>query len=147
MAEIVGLAASIIAVIDLAAKVGVLCSRYCADIQSARRDVRYILNEADRLSVTLRDVERLLKGPNGTKFDASLNIRRAVADCRQQLDTLVAKLEEGTKYRNIKWPLKKEEVADITKDLGRCQTSISLDLQVHQSYVSYVSSLRQEAHC
>lgn len=66
MAEI-GLAASVIALIDLAAKLGVLCSRYCADVKNARRDVRHILNEADRLAVTLREVERLLKGSNGAK--------------------------------------------------------------------------------
>lgn len=136
MAEVLGLAASVIAVVDLFVKVGVLCSLYCADLKKAPRDVRHILNEADKLTATLKDVERLLASPNAVKINASQNIHRSVADCRQQLDDLAAKLEEGTKYKRILWPLKKEEVAEIIKNLERCRTAICSDLHISQAYVT-----------
>jgi hypothetical protein len=136
MAEALGLAASVIAVVDLFVKVGVLCSVYCADLKTALPDARYILSEADKFTATLKDVERLLAGPNGAKIESSQNVRRGVANCRLQLDDLAAKLEQGTRWKRILWPLKKEAVADIVKKLERCRAAISLDLQVNQTYVA-----------
>jgi hypothetical protein len=136
MADALGLAASVITVVNLFIKVGVLCSVYCADLKTAPRDVRYILNEADRLTATLNDVERLLAGPNGARIEASQNVCRGVADCRRQLGDLAAKLEEGTRYKRIMWPLKKEEVTDIIKNLERCRAVISLDLHINHTYVA-----------
>ncbi len=136
MAEVLGLAASVIAVIDLFVKIGVLCSSYCAGVKKAPRDIRYILNEADRFTATLKDVEKILSGPNGAKFDASQNVQRGVADCQRQLGELAIKLEEGMKYKKITWPLKKEEVTDVVKNLERSRGAISLDLQINQTYVT-----------
>ncbi|KAF2266974.1 hypothetical protein CC78DRAFT_552099 [Lojkania enalia] len=129
MAEALGLAASVITVVDLFVKVGVLCSEYCADLKTARRDARYILNEADKFTATLKDIEGLLAGPNGAKIEASQNVRCGVADCRRQLDDLATKLEQGTRWKKITWPLKKEEVTDIIKKLEQYRVAISLDLQ------------------
>ena len=136
MAEALGLAASVITVVDLFVKVGALCSVYCASPGTARREARYILNEADKFAATLKDVERLLAGPSGAKIEAFQNVRRGVADCRLQLDDLAATLEQGTRWKRITWPLKKEEVADIVKKLERCRAAISMDLQVNQVYVA-----------
>ncbi|KAH8710111.1 hypothetical protein GQ44DRAFT_776770 [Phaeosphaeriaceae sp. PMI808] len=78
MAEALGLAASVITVVDLFVKVSVLCSVYCTDLKTTRCDARYILNEADKFTATLKDVERLLAGPNGAKIEASQNGRHFV---------------------------------------------------------------------
>lgn len=67
MADAFGLAANVVAVVEVFVKVGVLCSVCCADLKTAPRDVRHILNEVDKLTATLKDVERLLAGPNGAK--------------------------------------------------------------------------------
>jgi hypothetical protein len=67
MAEAFGLAVNVTAVVDLLVKEGVQCSLYCSGVKSAPRDVKYILDEASRLSKTLRDVDRLLKGPKAMK--------------------------------------------------------------------------------
>ncbi|OCL02878.1 hypothetical protein AOQ84DRAFT_392639, partial [Glonium stellatum] len=142
MAEALGLAASVIAVVDLFIKVGVLCSVYCNGLKTAPRDVRYILNEADKFTATLKDVERFLNGLDDAKIEAFQNVRRGVADCRLQLDDLAAKLEQGTRWKRIMWPLKKEEVADIVKKLERCRATISLDLQVNQ--ITLVHDIHQE---
>jgi hypothetical protein len=85
---------------------------------------------------TLRDVDRLLKGPNGDKINSSHNISRALEDCWRQLNDLTAKLEPGPSWKRLVWPLKKEEVAAITEKLGRYRSTMSFDLQIYQAYVS-----------
>lgn len=71
MAGTFGLAVNVATVIDLLVKVGVHCSVYCAGVKTAPDDVRHILNEADRFRATLKDIERLLAGPNGAKIEAA----------------------------------------------------------------------------
>ncbi|KAJ4293221.1 hypothetical protein N0V90_008503 [Kalmusia sp. IMI 367209] len=133
MAEALGLAASVMTVIDLFVKVGVLCSVYCKDLRTARRDARYILNEADQFTATLEDVKRLLASPNVAKTKALQKVPGCIADCQLQLNILTAKLEQGTRLTRVIWPLKKEEVADIVKRLERCRAAILLDLQINQT--------------
>lgn len=137
MADALGLAANIIAVVDLFVKVGVLCSVYCTDLKTAPRDIRHILNEADKFAVTLKDVDRLLAGPNGAKFEASHNLHRSIADCRLQLVDLAAKLNQGLGWKRIMWPLKKGEVTDVVKKLEQCRAIITLDLHINQTYVGF----------
>ncbi len=100
----------------------------CTDRKTAPRGVRDILNEADKLSATLKDVERLLAGPIGAKLELSQNTRRGVADCLVHLRRLTAKVEEGTRYKRVVWPLKKGEMANIVQNMERCRAAISLDV-------------------
>ena len=135
MAATFGLAVNIATVVDLLVKVGVQCSFYCSGVKSAPHDVKHVLNEADRLTNTLRDVKQLLKGPDGEKIDTSQNIRQTLKNCVDQLKDLVAQLQPGPKWKRLVWPLKKEEVAGITEKLGRYRSIISFDLQIYQAYV------------
>jgi hypothetical protein len=102
----------------------VLVALYCSRVESAPRDVKYILDEASILGNTLCDFDRLLKGLNGDEIDSSQSIRRTLGDCRRQLNNLAAKLEPGPIWKRLVWPLKKEEVAAITEKLGRCRSTI-----------------------
>lgn len=136
MADALGLASSIIAVAELLVKVGVQCSTYCSGLKNARRDARQILNEADRFSATLKDLERLLSGPSSAKLRASRNLRRSILDCHLQLSMLFAKLEQGTRLQKITWPLKKGEISGIISKLQTYRSTIALDLQVDQRYAT-----------
>ncbi|CAG9980522.1 unnamed protein product [Clonostachys byssicola] len=142
MAEIFGLAVNVATVFDLFIKVGVQCSEYCASVKAARPEVRSILKEADRLAVTLGEVNRLLDSPNGPKVEASQNIRSCVEDCRLQWMLLVVKLQQGMEAMSLKWPFKKGEVAGIITRMERCRTSMSLDLQIHQA--TQIASVHHE---
>ncbi|UKZ75002.1 hypothetical protein TrVFT333_002674 [Trichoderma virens FT-333] len=151
MAEALGLVSSIIAVVDLFAKVGVLCSAYCSGLKNAPQDIRRILNEADRFTATLSDLKKLLGSPNGAKLNSSQNVRRSVADCHLQLKDLITKLEQGTSLQKttspqkitwlhkitwlerISWPLKKAEVDGILDKLQKYRMAIVLDLQADQT--------------
>lgn len=136
MADALGLVSSIIAVADLFIKVGVQCSVYCSGLKNAPRDIRLILNEADRFTATLKDLEKLLvTNPHGKKLSSLHNVLRIVEESRLQLQELAAKLERGTKLQKILWPLRKEEITGIIGQLQKYRAAIALDLQVDQTYV------------
>lgn len=136
MAETLGLGVNVATVIELVIKLGVHCSVYCAGVKTAPQDIRSLLREADKFTVSLKDIARLISGANGTKIDASQSLYHNINDCKLLLETLVAKLKQGTAWERVIWPLKKGEVGYIIETLGRCRASIVLDLQVHQTYVN-----------
>ncbi|OAF60547.1 hypothetical protein VC83_03550 [Pseudogymnoascus destructans] len=140
MAEALGLASSVITVIDLSAKVASWCSEYYANVKNARDDIERLQREAQGLKVTLERVQSLCDGPNGVKLQESQSLREAVKDCKKQLDQLETKHEPRTtnklmsRYgmRALRWPLKSKEVDGIMKKLGNCKDNISFSLQVDQ---------------
>ncbi|KAK1238492.1 hypothetical protein MKX07_006638, partial [Trichoderma sp. CBMAI-0711] len=143
MADALGLVSSIIAVVDLFIKVGVQCSIYCSGVKDAPRDIRQILNEADRTTATLEDLRRLLASPTGAGLSSSQRVCRSVEDARLQLQDLAFKLEGGLRTgQRLRWPLRKEEVTGIISQLQKCRASIALDLQVDQTYEAVLAKLR-----
>lgn len=143
MAEVLGITASVIAVIDLSAKVASRCSEYYANVKNARDDIERLQREAQGLKATLERVHSLCDGPNSVRLQDSQSLRKGVEDCQKQLAQLEAKLEPRTtnklmrRYgiRALKWPLKSNEVDGIMKKLGKCKDNISFSLQVDQEYV------------
>jgi hypothetical protein len=143
MAEALGLASSVIAVIDLSAKVASWCSEYYANVKNAPDDIERLQGETQRLRETLERVQSLCDGPNVAKLQASQNLRDGVKECRVQLALLKTKLEPRRTQtlmrrfgvRALTWPFKRGEVDDIIKKLGNCKDIILLSLQVDQMYV------------
>lgn len=143
MAEALGLAASIIAVIDLSAKVTSWCSEYYANVKNAKDDIDRLRREIQQLNATLEQVRSLCDGPNGVKLQASPNLRNGFRDCKMQLDQLKAKLEPRTRdklmrrfgARALIWPFKSNEVDTILKKLESCKDSMLFSLQIDQAYV------------
>lgn len=66
-----GSAASVMAVIDLTAKVASLCVQYYKAVKSAKSDIERLLRELDGLSTTLEGARVLLGGPNRTELRTS----------------------------------------------------------------------------
>ena len=146
MAEALGFAASVIAVINLSAKVASQCSDYYANVKNARDDIERLQREAQGLKATLKRVQSLCEGPNSVKLQESQSLHEGVKDCNKQLAQLETKLEPRTanklmsRYgiRALRWPLKSNEVDRIMKKLGNCKDNISFSLQVDQEYVILV---------
>jgi hypothetical protein len=68
MAEALGTTASLIAVIDLSAKVASRCSEYYANVKNAREDIERLEREAQGLKATLKRVHSLCDSPNGVRL-------------------------------------------------------------------------------
>ena len=141
------LAASVIAVIDLSAKVASLCFQYSTDVKNASKDIERLRGEATNLKTALEGVRRLLEGPNGSRLSASREFLHVLGKCLSHLKTLEKKLEPGKTHRAIgrigvrlAWPFKGNDFESIIENLGRCREVISLGLQVDQTYVADPSS-------
>ena len=142
MAEI-GLAASVIAVIDLSAKVALWCSEYYANVKNAKDDIERLQGETQRLKETLKLVQSLCDGLNGAKLQASQHLRDGVKDCEKYLIQLGTELAPRRKQkvmsrygiRALRWPFRSNEVDGIIKKLGKCRDNLSFNLQVDQAYV------------
>ncbi|PTB71314.1 WD40 repeat-like protein [Trichoderma longibrachiatum ATCC 18648] len=143
MAEAIGLAASIIGVVELFAKVAKQCSEYYSGVKNAPQDIQRIRNEAEQTRATFEDLKRLLAGPNGGRLSSSQRILKTVEESRLQLQELFSKLEGGLRKRKgmrarlhlwrLTWPLKQEEVAGLIDRLQKFRAVIALDLQVDQT--------------
>jgi len=92
--EAVGSAASIIAVIDLSAKVASLCFQYSAAVKNARSDAERLQGELERLRTTLQGAQRLLESPDGKRLQTSQGLLDGLNGCFSQLLQLRSRLEK-----------------------------------------------------
>ena len=138
--EGLGAAASVIAVVELCAKVDSLCVQYSRDVKRAKNDITRLQDEVKSLRDVLGEVEQLLDGPDGAKLSASQKLLEALRDGLSQLKTLDERLNPGKArkamsligVRAFRWPFESKAVDKVIKGLERCKQTASLVLQVDQ---------------
>lgn len=91
--EGLGIAANVIAVIELSAKVASLCLEYSRAVRRAKSDIQRLLHELSTLKVTLEGARQLLESPNGGRLQTSQRLRDGLSGCSSQLTKLETKLE------------------------------------------------------
>jgi hypothetical protein len=136
--EGLGVAASVIAVVDISAKVVSLCSQYAKGVKSAKPEIDRLAKEIMNLRTALESVSRLLS--TYRELESSQQLGAGIEDSRSRLEDLQAKLEprQGHKVmsrvglRALKWPFQSREINRIIEELARCTQAISLALQVDQ---------------
>ena len=140
--EAVGAAASIIAVIDMSAKVASLCFQYYSAVKDARSDVERLQGELERLITTLQGAQQLLESPDGKRLQTSQGMRDGLSDCSSQLTQLQSRLEKKLNpgsarkamsrfgFRALKWPFESKEIDSIIKNLERHRDTLSVALAV-----------------
>jgi hypothetical protein len=141
--EGLGVAASLIAVVDLSAKVAQWCIRYSLEVKDAKSDILRVQKEVNNLEKVISDVQHLVSNPNGASLSASEKLLDAVNDCFMQLKTLEEELDPGKTpkamrrlgLQALKWPFKSKLVDKVIRELERCKGTILLALQVDQTYV------------
>ncbi|KAH7125055.1 hypothetical protein B0J13DRAFT_598998 [Dactylonectria estremocensis] len=141
MAEAVGLAASVIAIIDLSAKVAVLCLQYSTAVGNARADITRLQSRLDDLGTTLQGVQHLLDNRNNQALTTSRKLVDSVDGCTSELVQLQSRLDPGKArktmrrfgLRALKWPFDSKEVSDIVSNLERYERTITLGLQIDQT--------------
>ncbi|RYP31190.1 hypothetical protein DL766_004498 [Monosporascus sp. MC13-8B] len=140
-----GSAASVVAIIDLSAKVASLCFQYSAAVKNAKSDIERLRGEVDRLKTTLEGARRLLDSPNGARLQTSQPLSDGLRDCASQLAKLETKLEKklnrGTMrrmmspfgFRALKWPFESKEVDNIIQNLNKSRDTLSTSLNIDQT--------------
>ncbi|KAH7464012.1 hypothetical protein FOMA001_g17831 [Fusarium oxysporum f. sp. matthiolae] len=141
MAEVIGLAASVIAIIDLSAKVATLCLQYSTAVGNARDDIVRLRRRLDNLVTTLQGVRHLLSDLNNPALATSRKLLDSVEGCTTELAKLQGRLDSGKArmamrrfgLRAFKWPFDSKEVSGIISNLERHEQTITLSLQIDQT--------------
>ncbi|KAI2631854.1 vegetative incompatibility protein HET-E-1 [Hypoxylon sp. NC1633] len=136
-----GVAASVIAVVDVSAKVALLCTQYFKDVKAARKDIDRLKSATTSLKTVSESVQDLLDGPNGARLKASQSLRKALGESLSQLQDLEQKLSPSTgreamrKFglRALKWPFKSKDVDQAIQEVRSYTQTISFALQVDQT--------------
>lgn len=139
--EGLGVAANVIAVVDLSAKLVGLCVRYAIDVKNSTNDKARLMNEITALHSISQKAKDLLEGLYGARLRASREFLDAIRDGESQLKLLDIKLSAGTIAKNgtvweaFKWPFESKNIDNIVQKLAKCTERISLTLQIDQAYV------------
>jgi hypothetical protein len=138
--EGLGAAASVIAVVDMSAKVGSLLFQYSKDVRNAKEDIGRVQLQVTSLKNASESVQQHLNGPDGEKLEASQKLRDALQQGCSQLESLEQRLLPGKRrkimsrygLRALKWPLDRKDIEKTIQDIGRYTQAISLALQLDQ---------------
>ena len=139
--EGLGVAANVIAVIDLSAQVALLCFQYLTAVKDAKKDIERLQAEVSKIGDILREVQRLLHGPDGARLSASQQLCNSLKDCFLQLEKLEDQLAPGKArkamsrfgLRALRWPFKTKDVEKIVTSLERCKQTFMVAIQVDQT--------------
>jgi DNA anti-recombination protein RmuC len=138
-------AASVIAVIDISAKVASLCFQYSVEVKHAKGDIERLHQKVNDIKNVLEKLRQLL----GKQHKSQLSTIRSLLDplqrCSQELERLEATLQAKLKpsqsrkamqrfgIRALKWPLTSKEVENAVRNLETYGNTFSLALQVDQT--------------
>ncbi|KAK4643732.1 hypothetical protein QC761_0070940 [Podospora bellae-mahoneyi] len=143
--EGLGAAASVIAVVELAARVASLCLEYSSAVKNARSDIERLRKHTDSLKITIEDAQKLLQGPHGARLETSQKLREALDNTHSQLGDVATRLEAKlptsrrekvlayVRWRALKWPFESKDVDKIIASLQRGQDSFAAALQIDQT--------------
>ena len=133
--------ASVIAVIDLSAKIISLCLQYSAAVKNAKKDIERLHRTVSDIKDVFGQVKQLLDGRDKTLLSATHNLSDSLKECLLQLEELKTRLEPGKTrksmsrfgVRALQWPFTSDEVEMLVVRLERYEQTYTLALQVDQT--------------
>lgn len=133
-------AASVIAVIEISAKIASLCFQYSVAVKDAKKDIERFQKKVSDLENILRAVKQLLDGRDQRRLLAAHKLVSSLKDCFLRLEELKTQLEPKTRkdmsrvgVQALKWPFTRKEVEKIIIDLEKYEQTFILALQVDQT--------------
>ncbi|KAF2190141.1 vegetative incompatibility protein HET-E-1 [Zopfia rhizophila CBS 207.26] len=134
-------AASIIAVVDIAAKVALLCFQYSLAVKDAKRDIVRLQKKVTDIQNVLEEVQKLLEKQDKSQLSTTRKFQNPLKECHQQLEELQAQLTPGrghkvmrrVGFRALKWPFTSKQVEKMVVSLEQYEQTFSLALQVDQT--------------
>ncbi|EWZ77345.1 hypothetical protein FOWG_18235 [Fusarium oxysporum f. sp. lycopersici MN25] len=136
--EALGVASSVVAVIDLSAKVLSLCFQYSREVKNARDDIERLRKEVAAFQATTEELESLVEGSRGKDLKASRRLVYAIEVGHSTLGKLAQELQPSTGrktmsrlgVRALKWPFEREDIERAIQNLARCRDNVSLALNI-----------------
>ncbi|KAG7424573.1 hypothetical protein Forpi1262_v014573 [Fusarium oxysporum f. sp. raphani] len=143
MAEPLGVVSSVIAVVDLSAKVFSLCLQYSREVKNAKDDIERLRKEVAAFQDTTKELKALLEGPCGKELKTSQQLVSAIEDGHSTLGKVEQRLRPSTGrkamsrfgMRALKWPFESKDVEGTIEKLERCSGNISLALNIDQTVI------------
>lgn len=134
-------AASVIAVIDLSAKIASLCFQYSVAVKNAKGDIERLRRKVSDIKGILGEVKQLLDGRDETLLSATHKLSGSLKECFLQLTELNKQLEPGKTrkaisqvwVRALQWPFTSKEVEMAVARLERYEQTYILALQADQT--------------
>lgn len=131
-------AALVIGILPVAAKIAKICYEYGESVKTAEADVKRLHDEVESVISILKSVEKVSKEQK--QLPAPQELLSALAGCRSDFENLEKRLDAGKKTkwkrlggRALKWPLQSKEVDKLINDLERRKQTISVALQGYQT--------------
>jgi hypothetical protein len=131
-------AASVIAVIDMSAKITVLCFQYSVAAKDAKNDIERIKKKVGDIKRVLEGIKKLLDGPHQTRLSTTHDLFLSLEQCLRELGGLKSELESSKAMsrfgaRALKWPFTSKRVEKIVSSLEGHEHTFTLALQVDQT--------------
>ncbi|VUC36819.1 unnamed protein product [Clonostachys rosea] len=138
--EGLGLAANVIAVIDLSAQVISWCYQYSKDAKNATADIERLRQETNRQKIVAEDIGNLLNSPKGENLKTSKRLSAAADRARSVLDTVDKTLsnKKGLRrfgLRALKWSYESKNVEGLLQELLQTREIFHLGLQIDQTKI------------
>ncbi|TVY74085.1 Vegetative incompatibility protein HET-E-1 [Fusarium oxysporum f. sp. cubense] len=140
MAEALGVVSSVIAVVDLSAKVLSLCLQYSRDVKNAKDDIERLRREVADFGAITKRVQHLVERRRGQDLEASRQLDSAIKDGHSRLEELAQKLKPSKRkkamsrlgIRALRWPFEGKDIEGTIQHLARCRGNILFALNLDQ---------------
>jgi septal ring factor EnvC (AmiA/AmiB activator) len=134
-------AASVIAVVDISAKVASLCFQYSVAVKDAKADIERLHRKVTDINNVLEKLQQLLDKQEKSQLSTTRNMVDLLKECHQQLQGLKDQLEpsrgrramQRVGVRALKWPFTSKQVEKMVISLEQYEHTFSLALQVDQT--------------
>jgi hypothetical protein len=134
-------AASVIAVIDMSAKITALCFQYSIAVKDAQNDIERIKKKVGDIKHILESIKELLDGSHKARLSTTHGLFKSLKQCLWELQELNEELEPGKArktmsrfgVRALKWPFTSKQVERIISSMEGYEQTFTLALQVDQT--------------
>lgn len=139
--DVVSAAASVVALVQISAKVASLCAEYYSQVKSAQNDIHRFQREVGALIEVLQNLQELAQKPGAEKLFTSNALDEPIQLCLSDLRRFKEELEPGkgrkaiSRYgiRALKWPFESKELEKAIGVLERYKSTFRTALNIDQT--------------
>lgn len=144
--------ASVIAVVEISARLLNLCQKYCSAVKEARKDIQHFRNEVIALHDVLMNVQDLVDSSDGAQLSI---LDMPLKQCLSTLEELLTKLDPGEDENTMKqfgrrawkWPFSSNDIKKAIAAIDRHKNTFNLALNADQTYSFLILLMYQKLIC